>query len=246
MLSISNVSVRFGGLEAVKRVTATVEAGQILGLIGPNGSGKTTLLNTVCGIHTPSEGSVTLAGSPLSDLSPSRVARLGITRTFQVPRVFETLTVLENMMLPTIEARFRDTASTVDRARNLLAFVSLADREGEVASRLSGGQQKLVEFARALMTDPKVVLMDEPFSGVHPNLIRVMTDRIAQRRAEGTSFVIVSHEIPPLMKVSDRVLCLNNGAVVCFDEPKQVIEHPHVISAYLGRTVDKKTAEMGR
>jgi branched-chain amino acid transport system ATP-binding protein len=246
MLEISEVTVRFGGLEAVNKVTAKLEKGRVLGLIGPNGSGKTTLLNTISGVHAPTEGTVTLDGHQLAGISPSGVAHRGLMRTFQVPRVFESLTVLENMMLPTIEGRGHDKKKNVQRARDLLAFVDLKDRENEIASMLSGGQQKLVEFARALMTDPKVVLMDEPFSGVHPRLIRVMTDRIAFRRKEGTSFVIVSHEIPPLMKVSDKVLCLNRGKVVCYDEPQRVVQNSEVIAAYLGRPADDQNRDMKR
>lgn len=241
MLVVDGVTVRFGGVEAVRRVSTSLEPGRVLGLIGPNGSGKTTLLNTLCGVHPPAEGSVSLDGVPLAGLEPSAVASRGITRTFQVPRVFETLTLLENMLLPTIGRGASRDDDPRGRAESLLEFVSLGGRGDEVASLLSGGQQKLLEFARALMTEPRVVLMDEPFAGVHPSLIRVMTDRIARRRDSGTSFVIVSHEIPPLLEVSDTLVCMSTGEVVSAGPVETVIRDERVIEAYLGRTVDERS-----
>lgn len=243
MLTVDGVSVRFGGLVAVKAVDVEVGEGEILGLIGPNGSGKTTLLNAICGVYPCDTGQVVLGDQRVDRLSPSKVAALGLMRAFQVPRVFTSLTVMENMLLPMVEGRggrHRQGEAT-ERAMGLLEFVNLANRHEEVASVLSGGQQKLLEFARALMTDPKVVLMDEPFAGVHPELIRTMTDRISRRRENGTSFIIVSHELPPLMKVSDQVICMNAGEVVCADKPEAVMNNEDVIAAYLGRSIGERS-----
>lgn len=225
---------RFGGQVAVDGVSFTVPAGRMLGLIGPNGSGKTTTLNLLNGVYPPDAGSIQVDGTDLAGRRPSHFVRHGVTRTFQTARVFDTVTVLENMLVPLLHdvAHRREGRQT---ALDLLDFVGLADHRDTPASELSGGQQKLLEFVRALMTDPVIVLMDEPFAGVHPSVKELMRDRIAERNRQGTSFVIVSHEIPALMRLSHEVICMSDGKVVAHGTPAEVTSDQRVVEAYLGR-----------
>jgi ABC-type branched-subunit amino acid transport system ATPase component len=232
-LRVTGLSKRFGGLQAVADVTFTVEPGTILGLIGPNGSGKTTTLNMLNGAVKPDSGTVRIGDHDLSGRSSREVVAHGVTRTFQNPRVFSTVTALENLLVPTLHQR-GGRAQTERKALDLLDFVGLAAHRDTPASELSGGQQKLLEFVRALVTDPVVVLMDEPFAGVHPSVKELMRTRIRERNEQGTSFVIVSHEIPDLMRLCDSVICMSEGRVVAKGSPEEVTADQQVIEAYLG------------
>jgi ABC-type branched-subunit amino acid transport system ATPase component len=224
---------RFGGQVAVDEVSFTVVPGRLLGLIGPNGSGKTTTLNLLNGVYAPDAGSIRLDGQELAGRRPSQFVRHGVTRTFQTARVFSTVTALENMLVPVLhQAAHRREGRR--KALDLLDFVGLAEHWDTAASELSGGQQKLLEFVRALMTDPSIVLMDEPFAGVHPSVKELMRDRIAERNQQGTSFVIVSHEIPDLMRLSQEVLCMSDGKIVAHGSPSEVTSDQRVVEAYLG------------
>ena len=232
-LRVTGLSKRFGGLQAVADVAFTVEPGTILGLIGPNGSGKTTTLNLLNGAVKPDSGTVRIGDHDLSGRSSREVVAHGVTRTFQNPRVFSTVTALENLLVPTLHQR-GGRAQVERKALDLLDFVGLAAHRDTPASELSGGQQKLLEFVRALVTDPVVVLMDEPFAGVHPSVKELMRARIRERNDQGTSFVIVSHEIPDLMRLSDSVICMSEGRIVSQGPPEQITADPRVIEAYLG------------
>jgi ABC-type branched-subunit amino acid transport system ATPase component len=232
-LIVSGLNKRFGGLQAVADVTFTVEPGTILGLIGPNGSGKTTTLNLLNGAVKPDGGTVRIDDHDLSGRSSREVVARGVTRTFQNPRVFDTVTALENLLVPTLHEK-TGRRRTGRKALGLLDFVGLAAHRDTPASELSGGQQKLLEFVRALVTDPAVVLMDEPFAGVHPSVKELMRLRIRERNEQGTSFIIVSHEIPDLMRLSDSVICMSDGRIVCQGTPDEVTADPKVIEAYLG------------
>ena len=232
-LRVEGLRKRFGGQAAVDGVGFTVAPGAVLGLIGPNGSGKTTLLNLLNGVHRPDAGSIRLGGAELAGRSPAHFVRHGVTRTFQTTRVFTTVTALENLLVPMLHSKEhrRDTES---RALELLEFVGLSDHRRTPASELSGGQQKLLEFVRALMTEPVIVLMDEPFAGVHPSVKELMRDRIRERNRRGTSFVIVSHEIPDLMRLSGEVICMSDAKVVAHGSPDEVTADERVVAAYLG------------
>ncbi|MDR7438732.1 MAG: ABC transporter ATP-binding protein [Armatimonadota bacterium] len=224
---------RFGGIVAVEQVSFDLEAGVILGIIGPNGSGKTTLLNLLNGVYPPDAGEVWLAGHRVEGGPPQRLADLGVMRTFQTTRVFRSLTVLQNMLVPLLHRPTRMQENR-NRAVELLASVGLAEYAHVPASQLSGGQQRLLEFVRALMTEPRIVLMDEPFAGVHPDAIEILTQRMEALRKEGVSFVVVSHEIPVLMSLSQRILCLNQGRVIADGTPEEVARNEAVVEAYMG------------
>lgn len=223
----------FAGNTAVDEVTLTVEQGALVGLIGPNGSGKTTTLNLLNGALRPDSGSIIIDEADLAGCASTAFVRAGVARTFQNPRVFSTVTAMENLLVPVLHTRGR-RAHWQKKADELLDLVGLGAHRDTPASMLSGGQQKLLEFVRALMTDPEVVLMDEPFAGVHPSVKSVMRDRIHEQNRAGTAFVIVSHELPDLTRLCGSFVCMSTGRVIAEGSPDDVITHPRVIEAYLG------------
>lgn len=238
LLQIDDVSKRFGGVKALSEVGFSVDEGDVLGLIGPNGSGKTTVMNVVSGVHRPDSGDVTLEGSSLSGLRPYDRVKRGLSRTFQSARVFDTVTVGQNMMVPMLHHHGDQTAAR-HRSSDLLDLVTLTPHADQAASELSGGQQRLLEFARAMMTEPKVVLMDEPFAGVHPEIKSVLIDSVEEMRKTGTAFIVVSHEIPVITRVASRVVCLAGGEVIAEGAIDDVVSAPRVIEAYLGHRREK-------
>jgi ABC-type branched-subunit amino acid transport system ATPase component len=236
LLAIEAISKRFGGVLALDGVCLEVAAGSICGLIGPNGSGKTTLLNIINGVYHPDSGQIRLAGEAIVGRRASLLAAAGLSRTFQNARVFQTLTVAQNMMVPLLHAGpgVRERASP--RAAKLLALVGLTSYADWPASELSGGQQRLLEFARALITEPRLVLMDEPFAGVHPEIKSLLIRRIRETvESRGASFLIVSHEVPDLVAMSGSMLCLVEGKTVATGLPADVVCDESVIEGYLGR-----------
>lgn len=235
LLIVDAVAKRFGGVIALDGVSFTVAPTTISGLIGPNGSGKTTLLNVINGVFQPDSGSIRLGGVTISGRRASDLASIGIARTFQTTRVFRTLTTLQNVYIPLLHHGSAERAAASERAKELLAFVGLERFGSLTASELSGGQQRLLEFARALVTKPNLVLMDEPFAGVHPEIKGRLIDCIKQTVVrDRTSFVIVSHEVPDLVAMSDVMLCLVAGRVACAGAPTMVVRDPKVVEGYLG------------
>jgi branched-chain amino acid transport system ATP-binding protein len=237
LLAIDAVSKNFGGIVALNKVSFRVDAGKIVGLIGPNGSGKTTLLNVINGVVPADDGEVRLGDIRIINRRPSDLAANGLSRTFQTTRVFETLTTMQNLFVPLLHQSALERANAEQRAVELLAFVGLERHADHTASELSGGQQRLLEFARALVTRPRLVLMDEPFAGVHPEIKKVLIRCIRETvQNEDTSFLIVSHEVPDLVKMSDFMVCLVEGRVAAAGLPDAVVHDDRVIEGYLGRS----------
>ena len=236
LLDIVSVGKKFGGVAALDDVSFSVASNNVLGLIGPNGSGKTTLLNVINGVFAPDRGHVCLDDVGISGRRACDLAALGLSRTFQSARVFSTLTALQNLFIPLLHQGALDRHSASHRATELLAFVRLEKHATAIASELSGGQQRLLEFARALVTRPRLILMDEPFAGVHPEIKALLIGCIREAvQREGASFLIVSHEVPDLVAMSDVMVCLVEGKVAAMGAPGEVIRNERVIEGYLGR-----------
>jgi ABC-type branched-subunit amino acid transport system ATPase component len=232
-LEVRHLSKAFGGVRAVDDCSFAVPRGQISGLIGPNGSGKTTTFNLLTGIVRPDGGEVIFEGENVAGLKPFQVFRRGITRTFQITRVFREMTVFENMLsvtgldLPDRVAR--------ERAEALIAFVNLTHLRREYAGRLSYGQQKLLEFARALMTDPALILLDEPAAGVNRTLLQQLLDHIHRLQAQGKTIVIVEHDMNVIMNHCARIFVMDAGSVIAEGPPAAIQRDERVIDAYFGR-----------
>lgn len=239
LLVIEKVTKNFGGVVALNDVSFPVAPRSVAGLIGPNGSGKTTLLNIINGVYAASSGRIVLNGESTESSRPSELVTLGLTRTFQSARVFSTLTAMQNMLVPLLHHGEAERTAATQRAKDLLEFVGLGRFADHVANALSGGQKRLLEFARALVTKPNLILMDEPFAGVHPtikaDLIRCIKQTVQQ---DGASFLIVSHEVPDLVKMADSMVCLVEGKVAAAGEPKDVVRSHKVVEGYLGQAVE--------
>ena len=232
-LALSHVSRSFGGLRAVNDVSLAIEAGELVGLIGPNGSGKTTLLSIVSGHERADEGTVLLEGKPIQGLAPDRIARAGLLRMFQLTRVFRRMTTLDNL-LTAGRALGLGHAAARERAGRILEELALGRVRDLDAGQLSGGQQKLLEFGCCFMVPPRVALLDEPFAAVHPAMKEIMAGYIRSRHAEGQTFLIVSHDMPVIVELCTRTICMNAGAVIADEATRAVLSDSVVIEAYLG------------
>lgn len=233
-LDISNLSKNFGGLQALKGIDLSFQKGELIGLIGPNGSGKTTLLNIIGGYYDASGGAVTLEGRKIDGLSPSTLARLGIGRSFQMTKVFKRLTVLENMLVGALADWGLTRKAAEDKARGVLDKLKLTRLADSPASSLSGGQAKLLEFGRVMMLDPKIVLLDEPFGGVHPELKRFMYEKITEWNEAGATIILISHDMGSIFGLCRRVVTLSYGDIIADGDPETVRNDPVVLEAYLG------------
>jgi neutral amino acid transport system ATP-binding protein len=240
LLEIKGLSKNFGGIRAVDDCSFSVEKGAIVSLIGPNGAGKTTVFNLVTGLMPIDAGSIHFDGKKVNGLQPHQITRMGISRTFQITRDLQELTVLENMIVQSEVKGFWDMFGTSmfkeeeNRAMDLLAFVGIDHLAHEKSKTLSYGQKKLLEFASVLMSDPRMIMLDEPAGGINPTLLENLIDRILQLNQKGITFLIVEHNMDLVMKISNPVICMAYGTVLAQGSPKEIQDDPRVLEAYLG------------
>jgi ABC-type branched-subunit amino acid transport system ATPase component len=249
MLSADKVCKSFGGFHALAGCSLTIGAGSITGIIGPNGAGKSTLFNVLGGLMSPNSGDVLLEGRRVVGLRPDQLARLGLVRTFQISRELGELTVLENMLLAApaqsgesvwrnflTPARVRaEEGACQERARTLLQRVNLWQLANEPAKNLSGGQKKLLEIARALMLDPKIILLDEPTAGVSPLMSKLLAETISSLRAGGLTFAIIEHDMDIIATLCDPIYVLAEGRTLTSGSYREVVANQEVMRAYLGK-----------
>ena len=252
-LRVNDVHKRFGGVTALDGASFTVEEGSITGLIGPNGAGKSTMFDCITGVHEPDTGTIRFHGEELIGLEPYQIAQRGLVRTFQIARELEEMTVLENLMLaPKGQVGESVWRAVAPLARNsvvrqeealreevweTLEFFEIDHLAGEYAGNLSGGQRKLLEMARALMTDPEMVLLDEPLAGVNPTLEEKLLDRVHALRAQGYTFLLVEHDMEVIMENCEHIIVMHQGQVLAEGDAETISNDERVIEAYLGEDI---------
>lgn len=240
LLEVQNLNKSFGGIKAVDDCTFNVEAGSITALIGPNGAGKTTAFNLITGLLKADSGTITFDGRPIDKLAPHQITRRGISRTFQITRDLQEMTVLENMVIQSqihgFFDLFRDSihGKERDRAMELLDFVGISRLANEKSKNLSYGQKKLLEFASVLMSEPRMIMLDEPAGGVNPTLLESIIERIQKLNAQGMTFLIVEHNMELVMNISDPVVVMAYGTVLAHGSPEIIQNDQRVLEAYLG------------
>lgn len=248
LLRVSQVGKAFGGVQALKDVSITLNRGEIYGLIGPNGAGKTTLFNCLTGLYVPDSGEFVFDDQPLISSAPDKTVRQGVARTFQNIRLFANMTALENVMVGR-HARLRsniisdilrtpfnrrEEQTTEDQALQLMRYVGIAHRAHDLAKHLSYGDQRRLEIARALATQPKLLCLDEPAAGMNANETDGLRQLIEMIRLDGISVLLIEHDVQLVMGLCDRIAVLDYGELICEDIPSVVQKHPRVIEAYLG------------
>jgi ABC-type branched-subunit amino acid transport system ATPase component len=242
MLLTQNITKSFGGIKAVDTCSIKVKRGLITGLIGPNGSGKTTLFNMITGLYKPDSGQINLKGDPIHGLKPSQIYHRGVGRTFQITRLFWKMTVLENMIVPVREIGWRTLLSRgvkkyeEERAMELLEWIGLSKYRDEEVRKLSFGQQKLIEFASVLMSDPDLILLDEPAGGVNPVMIEKMMEMVDDLNSKGKTFLLVEHNMRLVMELCQHIIVLDHGQKIAEGIPSEIQNNPLVLEAYLGST----------
>ena len=243
LLEVRDVSKRYGGIVANSHVNLMVPEGAIIGLIGPNGSGKTTLFNSIAGTHAIDGGSIKFAGSEISKLRVPQIARLGLLRTYQQTRVFRHMSCIANLLVSERADEHlagmiaRPGAAQLTRAEELLEFVGLTSKRDLLAGSLSFGQQKLLEFAMALMGNPRLLLLDEPTAGINPTLINGLVDRLRRaREALGITLLVIEHNMRVMMNLAEHIYCMARGEILAEGKPEEIQNDPKVIAAYLGES----------
>jgi len=241
ILQVEGVSKRFGGLQALTRVTFDLPEGQILGLIGPNGAGKTTLFNVINGVYPPNEGRVVFRGKDVTGMKPYLLARQGLARSHQIVRPLNELTVRENVMVGSCFGRENlGLSASANTAQDVLEYIHLAERANQLASSLNIAEKKRLELARALASHPYLLLLDEVLAGLNPAEIAIMVETIKSIRQQGVTIIMIEHVMHAVMKVSDRIIVLDYGQQIAEGTPEEVARNQKVIEAYLG---DPKLAE---
>jgi len=244
ILEVVGLKKQFGGVHAVDDLHFSVKKNTITGLIGPNGAGKTTVFNLITQFLPADGGTVFYSGSVLPHARPGKVARMGIARTFQQIRICKTLTVRENLLLACSKKydrwwdcfRCRDERVLNDNVEKMLKTIGLEHMSESPASELSYGQSKLVELARTLLTDAKLILLDEPASGINPTLLLTIEKMIFDLKKEGKTIFVIEHNLPFLMRISDEIVAMNEGKFLCQGTPEEVQKNPQLLAAYLGDT----------
>ena len=252
MLKLDQATIQFGGLTAVDHVSFTVEKGEIFGVIGPNGAGKTTLFNLISGVHKLTSGEISFEDKSLNGLPPYKIAMRGIARTYQNINLFSALTVMENVqvgchiqsksellssIIRTPKQR-KEEAAIKEKCMGLLEFMGLEDKADQKASSLSYGEQRRLEIARAMASEPKLLLLDEPAAGMNSTEKMELTELIRKIRDQGMTILLVEHDMKLVMKITDRIAVLNFGKMIKLDTPAEVQNDPEVIAAYLGGGID--------
>ncbi len=242
IIELCDVSKSFGGVKANTDISMTVEEGGITGLIGPNGSGKTTLFNSIVGYHPIDRGSIKFRDQEISKMLVPQIARLGLLRTFQQTRIYGAMNCVQNMLISIphrkmtlLDAFGRNTGEDHERALHILEFVGLYEKRFLQSGSLSFGQQKLLEFAMALMNEPTVLLLDEPTAGINPTLINGLIDRLQRANTEfGITLFIIEHNMRVIMNMADKIYCMAHGQMLADGRPEEIQDDQRVIDAYLG------------
>ncbi|MDF0750905.1 ABC transporter ATP-binding protein [Marinobacter sp. 71-i] len=232
-LAIESVAKHFGGITAVDGVSLSADAGEVVGVIGPNGSGKSTLFNLAAGGLKPDAGKVRLQGIDVTGWPTWKIARTGISRTFQIPSLFINMTVRDNLLAAAVEG---DWQRARDRMEDALEMLEISHVVDNLATELSGGQQKLVEFGRVCMRDPKVILLDEVTAGVHPNIRQIILGAIQRLRKTGITFLVIEHDMEMVKEICDRLVVMDQGKIVAEGDFETIANDTNVRKAYLGRT----------
>ena len=251
MIKVKNIIKSFGGVKAVDDISFSTRQGSITGIIGPNGAGKSTLFASIAGAHRVDSGEIFLNEERITGKRPDQLYEKGLMRTFQIPRPFSNMSVLENVMVAgnnqTGEYFYRnwwsrqkikeENNNLLERAHEILTFVTLGGMAHNAAGALSGGQQKLLELARVLIADPRIILLDEPAAGVNPALLEVLIEKIIALNKQGITFLIVEHNMDLILGICETVLCMMQGRLLTKGTPQEVCGDPRVIDAYLGDAV---------
>lgn len=248
MLEVKNLCKYFGGIRAVDGATFKVERGSITALIGPNGAGKTTAFNCISRTAVPTKGEVWLDGERIDHLRPHKITQKGLSRTFQISRNLADMTVLENVIAQSRVNGWRDmlkpamSTEEIDKAMRLLDFLGITRIAYEDGANLSYGQKKLMDLAALLMSDPKIILLDEPAGGVNPSLLEEIIGHIRKLNEQGLTVLIVEHNMDLIMRLSHRIVVMAQGQVIASGEPAEIRENPAVLDAYLGGVLEVEAA----
>lgn len=249
MLDVSDIRLSFRGVRALDGISLSIEAGETLGIIGPNGSGKSTLFNVISGIYRPDQGAVTFQGHKITGADPRAIVTMGLARTYQNKRLFGSLTVLENVLVPAMRTQSGSWLTDIiglraghdageAKALEALAFVGLEDLADAEASSLAYGQQNRLELARALASDPVLLMLDEPAAGLSPSERGEMAGLIERIRGRGIAIALVEHDMRVVMQLCSRLVVLDHGVVIATGTPEEVTANPDVIAAYFGTPID--------